>query len=35
MPKKYYWDYRNQRRLFERGEKVLSIIAGTRRGGAF
>ena len=35
MPKKYYWDYRNQRRLFEWGEKVLSIIAGTRRGGAF
>jgi hypothetical protein len=35
MPKKYYWDYRNQRQLFEWGEKVLSIIAGTRRGGAF
>jgi N-acetyl sugar amidotransferase len=35
MPKKYYWDYRNQRRLFEWGEKVLSIIARTRRGGAF
>jgi len=35
MPKKYYWDYRNQSRLFEWGEKVLSIIAGTRRGGAF
>jgi N-acetyl sugar amidotransferase len=35
VPKKYYWDYRNQRQLFEWGEKVLSIIAGTRRGGAF
>lgn len=35
MPKKFYWDYRNQRRIFEVGEWVLSRIAGTRRGGAF
>jgi len=35
MPKKFYWDYRNQRRLFEWGEKILSTIAKTRRGGAF
>jgi N-acetyl sugar amidotransferase len=35
MPKKFYWDYRNQRRIFEIGEWVLSHIAGTRRGGAF
>lgn len=35
MPKKYYWDYRNQRRIFELGEWVLSRISGTRRGGAF
>ena len=35
MPKKYYWDYRNQRRIFEVGEWILSRIAGTRRGGAF
>lgn len=35
MPKKFYWDYRNQKRLFEIGEWVLSRIAGTRRGGAF
>lgn len=35
MPKKFYWDYRNQRRFFELGEKVLSVIARTRRGGAF
>lgn len=35
MPKKFYWDYRNQRRLFEWGEKVLSVIAKNRRGGAF
>jgi len=35
MPKKFYWDYRNQRRIFELGEWVLSRIAGTRRNGAF
>ena len=35
MPKRFYWDYRNQRRLFEIGEKVLGVIARTRRGGAF
>ncbi len=35
MPKKFYWDYRNQRRIFEWGERVLLRIAGTRRGGAF
>ena len=35
MTKKYYWDYRNQSRIFEIGEWVLSRLAGTRRGGAF
>ena len=35
MPKKFYWDYRNRRRIFDLGEWVLSHIAGTRRGGAF
>jgi len=35
MPRKYYWNYRNQRRIFELGEWVLSRIAGTRRGGAY
>ena len=35
MPRKFYWNYRNQRRIFELGEWVLSRIAGTRRGGAF
>ena len=35
MPKKYYWDYRNQRKIFELGEWVLSRFAGARRGGAF
>lgn len=35
MPKKFYWDYRNQYRVFKVGEWMLSRIAGTRRGGAF
>ena len=35
MPKKYYWDYSNQRIIFEIGEWVLSRLAGARRGGAF
>lgn len=35
MPKKFYWDYKNQRKIFEWGEKVLGLIAGTRRGGAY
>lgn len=34
MPKKYYWDYSNQRRIFTAGEWLLSQF-GTRRGGAF
>jgi N-acetyl sugar amidotransferase len=35
MPKKFYWDYRNQHRLFVWGEKVLGVINKTQRGGAF
>ena len=35
MPKKFYWDYNNQQKLFEVGEKVMSVIARTRRGGAY
>ena len=35
MPKKFYWDYRNQRSIFELGERILSAISGTRRGGAY
>lgn len=35
MPKRYFWDYRNQRRFFELGEKLLIRFAKTRRGGAF
>lgn len=35
MPKKFYWDYRNQQKIFELGEKVLSLVTRTRRGGAY
>ena len=35
MPKKYYWDYKNQRHLFTLGEKVLNFFTGARRGGAY
>jgi hypothetical protein len=32
MPKKYYWDYRNQKTFFDFGVKVLSFL-GLGRGG--
>lgn len=35
MPIKFYWDYRNRRMLLEAGERALSRIAKTKRGGAF
>jgi N-acetyl sugar amidotransferase len=35
MPKKFYWDYRNLRWIFDLGEQVLWRISGTRRGGAY
>jgi N-acetyl sugar amidotransferase len=35
MPLKYYWDYKNQRKVFQVGEYFLSRLAGARRGGAF
>jgi N-acetyl sugar amidotransferase len=35
LPKKYYWDYKNQKFLFDIGEKLLSILYGTQRGGAY
>jgi len=35
MPKKFFWDYRNQHGLFDLGEKVLNTISGARRGGAY
>jgi len=35
MPKKFYWDYRNQRHLFALGGRVLNMFTGARRGGAY
>lgn len=35
MPKKYYWNYRNQQRIFEWGERILNVLSGARRGGAY
>jgi N-acetyl sugar amidotransferase len=35
MPKKYYWDYRNQRLLFSIGEHILNLFTPVRRGGAY
>lgn len=35
MPKKFYWDYRNQHRLLSVIEKAVSALKIGRRGGAF
>jgi N-acetyl sugar amidotransferase len=35
MPLKFYWDYRNQLRIFQAGEWVLSRLGAGRRHGAF
>jgi N-acetyl sugar amidotransferase len=35
MPKKFYWDYPNNKGYFELGEKILARLAGTKRGGAY
>ncbi|MBI5330961.1 MAG: N-acetyl sugar amidotransferase [Betaproteobacteria bacterium] len=35
MPRKYYWDYRNQHNLLGRIEKAVSFLKIARRGGAF
>lgn len=35
MPKKFYWDYANQKWVFDIGEKVLGLLTGTVRGGAY
>lgn len=35
MPKKFYWDYPNNEKYFELGEKILARVAGTKRGGAY
>lgn len=34
MPRKYYWDYKNIKKIFDIGEYILKLISGTRRGGA-
>jgi len=35
MPKKFYWDYANQKWIFDIGEKVLGLLTGAVRGGAY
>ena len=35
MPKKYYWDYRNQHRILSLIERASSFLKIGRRGGAF
>ena len=35
MDLKYFWNYKNQKSLFNFGEKVLSKLGITRRGGAY
>jgi len=35
MPKKYYWDYKSQRRILSLIEKTVSLLKIGRRGGAF
>lgn len=35
MPKKFYWDYRNQSRMFYFGARCLNLLTGARKGGAY
>jgi N-acetyl sugar amidotransferase len=35
MPKKFYWDYANQSRLFALGERALNVFTSAVRGGAY
>jgi N-acetyl sugar amidotransferase len=35
MSRKFYWDYPNNSRYFDIGEKILSKLTGTKRGGAY
>ena len=35
MPKKYWHHYKNLNYMFKISEKILKLISGTRRGGAF
>ena len=34
MPRKYYWNYKNKKFIFDFGEKILQKFSNTRRGGA-
>ncbi len=35
MEKKFYWDYKNIKKLFDLGEMILTKLKITQRGGAF
>ncbi len=35
LPLSYYWDYKNQSKLFSLGEKILNLIGNARRGGSY
>jgi len=35
MPKRYYWDYRNESQILSLAEKLVSLLKIGRRGGAF
>jgi N-acetyl sugar amidotransferase len=35
MPLKFYWDYKNRKSLMGFGEKILSRLVKTKRGGAY
>jgi N-acetyl sugar amidotransferase len=35
MPLKFYWDYKNRKSLLGIGEKILAMVAKTKRGGAY
>lgn len=35
MPKRYYWDYRNQHQILSLAEKAVTLLKIGRRGGAF
>lgn len=35
MPKKFYWNYANQKWLFDIGEKIFEFLTGGVRGGAY
>ena len=35
MPKRYYWDYKNQDIYFKIGASVISLVSGTTKGGAY